>query len=97
MLLSNLHNLLYTTESDCGKAETPTTKAGTNCEKVLPCTANVWAVTGKIKTSATKAPRHQEFFYNNPLGVPLCLRAFVAIFTAGESVFKKRRLKWQFQ
>ncbi|MDQ1351419.1 MAG: hypothetical protein QG657_1721, partial [Acidobacteriota bacterium] len=34
----------------------------------------------KDKTSATKAPRRQEFFYNKPLGVPLCLRAFVAIF-----------------
>ncbi len=31
---------------------------------------------------ATKAPRHQGFFNNKPLGVPLCLRAFVAIFIA---------------
>ncbi len=28
-------------------------------------------------------PRHQEFFYNKPLCVPLCLRAFVAILMAG--------------
>jgi hypothetical protein len=32
---------------------------------------------------AAKAPRHQESFYNKPLGEPLCLRAFVAIFKAG--------------
>jgi len=29
---------------------------------------------------ATKSPRHQGFFYNNPLGVPWCLCALVAIF-----------------
>lgn len=29
--------------------------------------------------SATKAPRHQELFYNNIFGVPLCLSAFVAV------------------
>ncbi|MDQ1351336.1 MAG: hypothetical protein QG657_1638, partial [Acidobacteriota bacterium] len=29
---------------------------------------------------ATKAPRHQGFFINKLLGVPLCLRALVAIF-----------------
>jgi len=36
-----------------------------------------------MKTIATKTPRHQDspsFFYNQPLRVPLCLRAFVAIF-----------------
>ncbi len=32
------------------------------------------------ENSATKAPRHQESFCNKPLSVPLCLRAFVAIF-----------------
>ncbi len=35
-----------------------------------------------LENVTTKAPRHQEFFYNKPLGVPLCLRAFVAIFMA---------------
>jgi hypothetical protein len=40
-----------------------------------------------MKTFATKTPRHQEPFYNKPLGVPLCLRAFVAIFTV-ETIFK---------
>jgi hypothetical protein len=40
-----------------------------------------------LKNFATKTPRdgapwRQEFFYNKPLGVPLCLRAFVAIFIA---------------
>jgi len=35
---------------------------------------------------ATKAPRHQEFFYNKPLGVPSCLGALVAIFISGEMV-----------
>ncbi|MCX6580188.1 MAG: CHAT domain-containing protein [Candidatus Aminicenantes bacterium] len=29
--------------------------------------------------TATKAPRHQELFYNNIFGVPSCLRAFVAV------------------
>lgn len=28
---------------------------------------------------ATRAPRHQGFFYNKPLGVPLCLGALVAV------------------
>ncbi len=35
-----------------------------------------------MKTFATKTPRHQGFFNNKPLGVSLCLRAFVAIFMA---------------
>ncbi|MDQ1354832.1 MAG: hypothetical protein QG657_5141, partial [Acidobacteriota bacterium] len=33
----------------------------------------------KNKNVATKAPRHQGFFENRPLGVPLCLGAFVAV------------------
>jgi len=46
---------------------------------------------------ATKAPRHQEkahqgFFNNKPLGVPWCLRAFVAIFTAIFMAHLKNRL-----
>jgi hypothetical protein len=36
-----------------------------------------------MKMFATKTPRHQGFFNNKPLGVSLCLRAFVAIFIAG--------------
>jgi hypothetical protein len=31
-----------------------------------------------MKIFATKAPRHQEFFNNKPLGVSLCLGALVA-------------------
>jgi hypothetical protein len=37
-----------------------------------------------IENSATKTPSHQGFFYNKPLGEPLCLCAFVAIFIAGK-------------
>jgi hypothetical protein len=48
-----------------------------------------------LKTFATKTLRHQEFFYNKPPGVPLCLRAFVAIFTAGSLKFQTSC--WNFQ
>jgi hypothetical protein len=41
----------------------------------------------KIKTSATRTPGRQEFFYNKPLGEPLCLGALVAIFTARKLFF----------
>ena len=96
-LTTNAETMTTNAETLTTNAGTLTTEAGSKCGNVLVCTANIWAVTGKIKTSAARAPGRQEFFYNNLLGVPLCLRAFVAIFTAGESVFKKRRHKWQFQ
>ncbi|MCX6581349.1 MAG: o-succinylbenzoate--CoA ligase [Candidatus Aminicenantes bacterium] len=41
---------------------------------------------GDHENFATKTPRHQEFFYNKPLGVPWCLGALVAIFIAEECV-----------
>jgi hypothetical protein len=43
---------------------------------------------------ATKTPRKgaPRFFNNKPLGVPWCLRAFVAIFTAIFMAHLKNRL-----
>jgi hypothetical protein len=51
------------------------------------------------KTMKTLPPRHQDtkdFFINKPLGVPLCLRAFVAIFMVGEKSFTgiERSCQW---
>jgi hypothetical protein len=48
-----------------------------------------------MKTFDTKAPRHQEFFNDKPLGVPLCLGALVAIFISVKyGFFHSNRLKY---
>ncbi len=43
----------------------------------------------ETKNVATKAPRHQGFFDNRPLGVPLCLSAFVAVFFIAAGVLTR--------
>jgi hypothetical protein len=96
-LTTNVWSLTTKAETMTTKAGTLTTDAGSKCGNVLVCTANLWTVTEKVKSFATSTPGHQDFFIKSSFGVPLCLGALVAIFTAGESVFKKRRLIWQFQ